>query len=172
MPVPPPALEATSDNCFQPVLENSGNGLIVLDYLSELAGPSRRQSELLPRLAREYGGRFLLVTVNTDRERDIARDFEVKSLPACKLFRHGKPVEQVHGMQTEADYRELIERHLVPLADQVQAAALKAWQGGDRDEGDPGARRRRIGRGLMGVLDTLSPDDERVRRYRQHLFDH
>ncbi len=88
--------------------------------------------------------------MNTDREKDIAREFGVKSLPSCKLFRHGKPVEQVHGMQTEADYRELIERRLAPLARRVQAVALRAWQGGDRDEGDPGARRRRIGRGLMG----------------------
>ena len=33
----------------------------------------------------------------------------------------------------ESDYRELIERHLVSLADNVQSAALKAWQGGDRE---------------------------------------
>jgi putative thioredoxin len=256
-----------------------------VDFWAEWAGPSRRQRELLLRLTREYGGRFLLVTVNTDREKDIAREFGVKSLPSCKLFRHGKPVEHVHGVQTEVDYRELIERHLVPLADRVQAAALKAWHGGDqekaiqvlaegalaspdnpaiplllaklliqgaRDEDahavltalplatrehpeiqrlhthlelvlaareaptltqleealeeypdnsdtrfalaaaylvaddylaaldqladlvrrDPGYRNGLPRRALMGVLDTLDPDDERIRRYRQHLLDH
>lgn len=53
---------------------------------------------------------------------------------ACKLFRGGKIVERIHGMQTEADYRTLIERHLLPLASQVQAAAIKAWQQGDEDK--------------------------------------
>jgi putative thioredoxin len=97
-------------------------------------GPSLRQREILLRLAREYGGRFLLVTVDTDRQKDVAREMGVKSLPSCKLFRDGKPVEHVLGMQTESDYRELIERHILALADKVQTAALKAWQGGDREK--------------------------------------
>ncbi len=130
----PIVLEATRDNFAKLVLENSRKGLVLVDFWAEWAGPSLRQRELLLRLAGDYGGRFLLVTVNTDRQKDVAREFGVKSLPSCKLFRDGKPVEHVHGMQTESDYRELIERHVVPLADNVQAAALKAWQGGDREK--------------------------------------
>jgi len=130
----PLALEATRENFNQLVLQNSRQGPVLVDFWAEWAGPSRRQMDLLLRLAREYGGRFLLVTVNTDREKDIARNLGVKSLPSCKLFLHGRPVEHVHGMQTEADYRALIERHLIPLADKVQAAALKAWQAGDQEK--------------------------------------
>ena len=37
---------------------------------------------------------------------------------------------------------------------------------------DPGYRNGLPRRALMGVLDTLDPDDERIRRYRQHLFGH
>jgi putative thioredoxin len=114
-------------------LENSRKGPVLVDFWADWAGPSLRQREMLLRLADEYGGRVLLVTVNTDREKDIARELGIKSIPSCKLFRHGKPVEHVHGMQTEADYRGLIERHLTPVADQVQAAAIQAWQAGDRE---------------------------------------
>ena len=130
----PLALEATQENFSRLVLENSRKGLVLVDIWAEWAGPSLRQRELLLRLAREYAGRFLLVTVNTDKEKYIARELGVKSLPSCKLFRNGKPIDQVHGMQTEADYRELIERHIVPLADKVQAVALKAWQAGEQDK--------------------------------------
>lgn len=130
----PAVLEATQENFPRLVLENSRKGPVLVDFWAGWAGPSMRQRELLLRLAEEYGGRFLLVTVNTDREKGIARELGVKSLPSCKLFRHGKPVEHVYGMQTESDYRVLIERHIVPLADKVQAAALKAWQGGDREK--------------------------------------
>jgi hypothetical protein len=34
-----------------------------------------------------------------------------------RLFRKGKAVEQLQGMQTEADDRALIERHILPLAE-------------------------------------------------------
>jgi putative thioredoxin len=134
MSQPPVALEATKENFPQLVLENSRKGPVLVDFWADWAGPSLRQREVLLRLSGEYGGRFLLVTVNTDREKDIARELGVKSLPSCKLFLNGKPVEHVHGMQTEADYRALIERHLLPLADKAQAAALKAWEAGDQDK--------------------------------------
>jgi len=134
MSQPPLALEATRENFAQLVLENSRKGPVLLDFWASWAGPSLRQREILLRLAREYGGRFLLVSLDTDRQKEIAREMGIKSLPSCKLFRNGKPVEHVHGMQTESDYRELIERHILPLADKVQTAALEAWSGGDREK--------------------------------------
>lgn len=130
----PAVLEATQENFPRLVLENSRKGPVLVDFWAGWAGPSMRQRELLLRLSQEYGGRFLLVTVISDREKGIARELGVKSLPSCKLFRHAKPVEHVHGMQTESDCRALIEIHIVPLADKVQAAALTAWQGGDREK--------------------------------------
>lgn len=96
----------------------------MVDFRASWAGPSRRQGELLRRLAREYGGRFLLVSLDTDREKGVARALGVKSLPSCRLFRHERVVEEIHGMQTESDYRALIDRHCLVLTDWVQAAAL------------------------------------------------
>lgn len=128
------AFAATRENFPQLVLENSRKGPVLVDFWAAWAGPSLRQRELLLRLAGEYGGRFLLVTVDTDRQKSIAEEYGVKSLPSCRLFRNGKPVEQVHGMQTEADYRALIERHILPLAGKAQAAALKAWEQGEHEK--------------------------------------
>lgn len=125
---------ATRENFSELVVGNSRKGPVLVDFWAAYAGPSLRQRELLLRLVREYGGRFLLVTVDTERQREIARELGVKSLPSCKLFRNGQPVESIHGMQTEADYRELIERHILPLADKIQSAALTAWKRGDRDK--------------------------------------
>lgn len=124
---------ATRANFQQLVIENSRKGPVLVDFWTPWVGPSRRQGELLTRLAADYGGRFLLVTVDTDREKTIAEEFGVKSLPSSRLFRHGRVVEQVHGMQTESDYRALIERHCVALADRVQAAALALWGRGEQE---------------------------------------
>jgi thioredoxin-like negative regulator of GroEL len=128
-------LEGTSANFAALVLENSRKGPVLVDFWAEWAGPSLRQGDLLRRLARAYAGRFLLVSLNTDREKEIAHRYGVKTLPSCKLFRHGQVAEEIHGMQSEADYRALIDRHLTPLADRAQAAALAAWEAGDEDKG-------------------------------------
>ena len=127
------AFAGTAENFDTLVLENSRKGPVLVDFWAPWAGPSLRQGELLRRLARDYGGRFLLVSLDTGREKRIAERYGVKTLPSCKLFRNGGVVEEVHGMQTEGDYRRLVERHLRPLADRAQAAALTAWDAGDQD---------------------------------------
>jgi putative thioredoxin len=124
---------ATGENFPRLVLENSRRGLVLVDFWSPKAGPSLRQREMLLRLAGQMGGRFLLVTVNTDQEGRLAREYGVHSLPSFKLFRHGKVVEEVRGVQPEADYRKIVERHL-GSTDPLQQAALAAWQAGEQDQ--------------------------------------
>ena len=74
----------------------------MVDFWAPWVGPSLRQREMLSKLATSYDGRFLLVTVNTDEQKAIAGRFAVKSLPSFKLFRGGKVVETLHGVQPEA----------------------------------------------------------------------
>ena len=133
MSEPAHVLEGTEYNFDRLVVENSRRGLVLVDFWAPWAGPSLRQQKVLRRLADEYQGRFLLVTVNTDEQKGIADRFGVKSLPSFKLFRNGKVVEDIHGMQPEADYRAIVDRYLVPLGDKVRLASAKAWNEGDHD---------------------------------------
>ncbi len=124
---------ATAENFAELVLENSRRGLVLVDFWSPRAGPSLRQREVLSALARSMGGRFLLATVNTDEQKKLAEDYGVRSLPSCKLFRNAKVVEELRGMQPEADYRRIVERHLAGPGGRVQQAALQAWQSGQAE---------------------------------------
>jgi putative thioredoxin len=124
-------LEGTRENFPLLVLENSQRGPVLVDFWSPRLGPSLRQRERLLRLAEQFAGRFLLVSVDTDRETALVAEQGVRSLPSCRLFRHGRAVEQVFGLQPEDEYRALIDRHLPSVADPVQAAALHAWRQGD-----------------------------------------
>jgi putative thioredoxin len=127
-------LEGTEYNFDRLVIENSRKGLVLVDFWAPWAGPSLRQQKVLRELAEQYGGRFLLVTVNTDEQKGIAGRFAVKSLPSFKLFRHGRVVEEFHGMQPEADYRAIVDRYLVPLGDKARLAAARAWNAGEHDK--------------------------------------
>jgi putative thioredoxin len=124
--------EATAENFPTLVLENSGKGLVVVDFWAPWVGPSLRQQAMLTEVAEALPGRFLLVTVNTDEQKSIAAAYGVKSLPACKLFRYGRVVEELHGVQPQADYRRIVEKHL-GSTDPVRRDALAAWQAGEAD---------------------------------------
>lgn len=127
-------LEATGDNFDRLVLENSRKGLVLVDFWAPWAGPSLRQREMLMDLAASEQGRFLLVSVNTDEQQALAERWQVKSLPVFKLFRNGQVVEEVRGVQPQADYRAIVERHLDAMTDPVCAAAAHAWNAGDVDQ--------------------------------------
>jgi len=124
--------EGTAENFPTLVLENSGKGLVVVDFWAPWVGPSLRQQAMLTEVVEALPGRFLLVTVNTDEQKSVAATYGVKSVPACKLFRHGRVVEELYGVQPEADYRRIIEHHL-GSTDPVRRDALAAWQAGESD---------------------------------------
>jgi len=127
-------LEGTAANFDRLVLENSHKGLVVVDYWAPWAGPSMRQREMLIALTEQLEGRLLLVSVDTDKEKALAQREQVKSLPLFKLYRNGRVIEEVRGVQPEADYRAIIENHLATMTDKVRLAAAEAWNAGERDQ--------------------------------------
>ena len=127
-------LEASRENFPQLVLGNSDKGPVLAYFWTPKAGPCMMLMPRLVRLATEFGGRFLLVMLNTDELGRLAREHGVNSLPTVKLFRHGNVVDTLHGAVSEAELRAFISKHVAREADGQYAAALQAWQRGDLDQ--------------------------------------
>jgi putative thioredoxin len=125
--------DATPENFRQLVLENSRRGPVMVNYWAPWAGPCLKLWPVLEKLAQEYGGRFLLVNVNTEQHKQLARDFGVNSLPTVKVFRHERVVDEVHGAESERSFRALLERHVAHAADRAIAEAVRHYQDGERD---------------------------------------
>ena len=85
--------EATPDNFTQLVLDNSAKGPVLVNYWAPWAGPCLKLWPVLEQLARHYAGRFLLVNINTDTHKKLARDYGINSLPTLKMYRYGKVVD-------------------------------------------------------------------------------
>lgn len=128
-------LEGRAENFSRLVLENSAKGPVLVDFWAPWVGPSLRQREMLLALVQEYGGRVLLVTVNTDQQQALAREYGIRSLPLCQVFRHGRVVDTIRGVQTAADYRDILQRHLEPRRHPAIEQAMEAWQRGEGERG-------------------------------------
>lgn len=126
-------LEASSENFPERVLANSRKGPVLVNYWSPKAGPCLKLWPTLEQLAHEYQGRFLLVNINTDQEPELARRYGVNSIPTVKLFRHEKVVDQVHGADSLATYRRMLERQLNTVTDPVVLDAIRLYQQGETE---------------------------------------
>jgi putative thioredoxin len=116
------------------VLMNSDKGPVLVNYWSKKVGPCIRQYPVLEKLAGEFAGRFLLVNLNTDEHRQLAKEYGVTSLPTMKLFHKGVVVETLHGYQDEADMKRVMARFMPRASDKRLTEAFQIYQQGDSEK--------------------------------------
>ncbi len=126
--------DGTRENFAQLVLDNSRKGLVVVNYWKPGAGPCLRLWQTLEKLSRDYAGRFLLVNVNTESQKALARDHAINSVPTLKLYRDGEIIDSVYSAQSEASLREVFDKYVPPAPDSDIAAAIQLYQQGRVDD--------------------------------------
>lgn len=133
---PPYIQEANSNNFKTLVLENSERGPVMVFFWSTRAGPCMKLMPRLIRLADEYCGKFLLVLLDTDAHGRLAKDeYGVTSVPTVKFFRHGKAVNTIHGAESDAEFRRMLDKFIPREASMAQVNASRAYhQEGDLDQ--------------------------------------
>ena len=128
---PDHVFDGTRENFQRLVLENSHKGAVLVNYWTPAAGPCFRLWQVLESLSRTYQGRFLLVNVNTDSQRALARENAITSVPTIKIYQRGKVVESIYGAQSEAALRTSIDKYVAPARDTSIGQAIQAYQSGN-----------------------------------------
>jgi len=76
-------------------------GLTLVDFGAPWCTPCRLQEPILRRLAAQFEGTVLVVTVNVDEFREISSKLVIQSIPTLILFRNGKEIQRFVGLQSE-----------------------------------------------------------------------
>ncbi len=92
------------------VIERSKTVPVVVDLWAEWCGPCKMLSPILEKVIGECSGRVELAKVDVDANPDVARAFQVQSIPAVYVLKDGQIVDSFVGAQSESYVREFIER--------------------------------------------------------------
>ena len=122
--------DVTADTFTAEVVERSHTLPVLVDFWADWCGPCQMQMPMLKKLVEDYNGGFVLAKVNTDEQRELAQQFNIRSLPTMHLYKNGEIVEQILGAQTESDMRMLLERHVERASDAIRKKARQAWEQG------------------------------------------
>lgn len=127
-------LDITGKEFNEAVLSNSHKGPVMVNYWAENAGPCLRLWPVLEKLANDYNGQFLLVNVDTIKEKQLAHECGVNSVPTVKLFINGEVVDQIHGYDSPDSFKKMLDRYLARESDKDLAAAVADYQNGNKEK--------------------------------------
>lgn len=104
-------MQEISSSQFDSVLSLSPTPL-VLDIWAPWCGPCAFMAPILDDLAEFYGGEIRFYKSNVDDNPELARRFNVMSIPTLLIFSGGKVVGSVIGAAPEETIREKISEVL------------------------------------------------------------
>jgi len=85
---------------------------VLVDFWAEWCGPCKMVAPILEEIADEQAGALRIAKVNVDEAPELARRFQVMSIPTMILFRDGEPAAQVVGAKGKAQLLEELSAHL------------------------------------------------------------
>jgi len=105
------------------VVEPSMTQLVIVDFWAEWCGPCKQLGPVIDKVAQDYAARGVkLVKIDVDKDKFIAAQFRVQSIPTVYALFQGQPVADLTNARTEGQLSRMLDQLLAQLP--VQAGEV------------------------------------------------
>ena len=85
---------------------------VLVDFWAEWCGPCKKIAPILDEVAGENADKLAIAKVNVDENPDIARQFDIMSIPTLIVFQNGQPVHRFQGASGKAGMLQQLDQFL------------------------------------------------------------
>jgi len=85
---------------------------VVLDFWAEWCQPCKMLAPTMEEIAGEYEDKVKIGKLNVDDNPNTATKYGIRGIPTLLFFKGGKVVQQVTGVKSKAEIKEIIDEEL------------------------------------------------------------
>lgn len=90
----------------------TGESLLVIDCTASWCGPCKLVAPMMDQLAEGYGDRIKVFKLDLDSNKEVAKRFSIRSIPAVMFFKQGELLETIIGVKPYEEFSGAVDRHL------------------------------------------------------------
>ncbi len=98
-----------TDSNFDQITE--GETPVLVDFWAPWCGPCRMVAPAVEEVAKTFQGRAIIGKLNVDENPRTAQRYQIMGIPALYIFKSGKVVEQMVGVQPAATLQQRLALH-------------------------------------------------------------
>lgn len=83
---------------------------VLVDFWAIWCQPCQMQNPILEEVAKEYKGKAIVAKLNVDENQESAVKYGVMSIPTLMLFKDGKIVKQMIGVQSRETLKDELNK--------------------------------------------------------------
>ncbi|MGL6104660.1 thioredoxin [Romboutsia sp.] len=90
----------------------NASGVAVIDFYATWCGPCKMLAPIFQEVEHEFEGKAKFFKVDIDQSLDLARQYNVSSVPTMMIFRDGELVETLVGFMPKENLVSKIKQYL------------------------------------------------------------